>query len=185
MFSKYTEHAKIPDHKRGDFAVKLLIWLLLLSHVGWICVHLNLVAREQINPWKLGGYGMYTVPHYAPLTHVFLFDDQSQKLFELVRRRHLFNSFQFDRRNFLHIFRCRAPSEESIVAFMDENQHLRYRPLVLALSEILFTRKPINLNREFYTKVQIAWNGKTTLFGYQGEICGKSFEGRVVYHAPS
>jgi hypothetical protein len=184
MFSKSTNHAEIPDHKRGGFAVKLLIWLLLLSHVGWICVHLNLVAREQINPWKLGGYGMYTVPHYAPLTHVFLLDDKSQKWFEIVRRHHLFNSFQFDRRNFLHIFRCRAPSEESIVAFMDENQHLRYRPLVLALSEKLFTRKPINLKREFYTKVEIAWAGKT-LFGYQGEICGKSFEGRVVYHAPT
>ena len=184
MFSKSTNHAEIPDHKRGRFALKLLVGLLLLAHVGWICVHLNLVARELINPWKLGGYGMYTVPHYVALTHVFLVDDKSQRWFELARHRRLFNSFQFDLKNFLHIFRCRASSEESIVAFMNENPHLRYRPLVLAVSEKLFTRKPISSNREIYAKIEIAWTGKT-LFGYRGEICGKSFEGRVVYHAPT
>ena len=62
MFSKSSNHAAIPDQKRGGFAVKLLIGLLLLSHVGWIGVHLNLVARGQINPWKLGGFAMYVAP---------------------------------------------------------------------------------------------------------------------------
>ena len=184
MFSKSTNDAEIPDHKRRGFALKLLVGLLLLAQVGWIGVHLNLVARELINPWKLGGYAMYTGPNYTPLTHVFLFDDKSQKWSELARDLHLFNSFQFNSKNFFHIFRCRAPSEESIVVFLDENQHLRYRPIALALSEKVFTRKPISSHREFYTKVQIAWAGKA-LFGYRGEICGKSFEGKVVYYAPT
>ena len=184
MFSKSTNYAEISDHKRVGFAFKFLVGLLLLAHVGWICVHLNLVAREQINPWKLGGYGMYTVPHSKALTHVFVINDNSKKWFELARHRHLFNSFLFDLKNFLHVFRCRASSEGSIVAFLDENPHLRYRPLVIALSEMRFTRKPLSSNREIYAKVEIAWNGET-LFGYRGDICGKSFEGRVKYHAPT
>ncbi|MFP6727432.1 MAG: hypothetical protein VCB63_11340, partial [Alphaproteobacteria bacterium] len=59
-----------------------------------------------------------------------------------------------------------------------------YRPLVIALSEKRFTRNPVSSNREIYEKVEIAWNGET-LFGYRGHICGKSFEGRVIYHAPT
>ena len=78
MFSKSTNHPEISDRKRAGFAFKLLVGLLLLAHVGWICVHLNLVAREQINPWKLGGYGMYTMPHYKALTHVFVIHDKSK-----------------------------------------------------------------------------------------------------------
>ena len=37
---------------------------------------------------------------------------------------------------------------------------------------------------KIYAKVEIAWNGET-LFGYRGDICGNSFEGRVIYHAPT
>ena len=185
MFSRSTNHAQNSDRERGGgVALKLLVGLLLLAHVGWIFVYLNLVAREQINPWKLGGYGMYTVPNLKAFTHVFIIDDKSQKWSELARHRRLFNSFQFDFKNFLHVFRCRAPSDESIVAFMDENPHLRYRPLVLALSENRFTRNPIGTNREIYAKAEIGWAGKT-IFGYRGEICGKPFEGKVTYNAPS
>ena len=184
MFSKIIGHLEFSGQNRAGLGLKIFVGLLLLAHVGWICVHLNLVAKEQINPWKLGGYGMYTLPHHKALTHVFIIHEKSKKWFELARHRRLFNSFQFDTKNFLHVFRCRVSSEESIVAFMDQNPHLRYRPLVIALSETQFIRKPISSNREIYSKVEIAWNGKT-LFGYRGKICGKSFDGRVIYHAPT
>ena len=39
---------------------KLVIVALVVLHSVWIVVHLNLVSRDLINPWKLGGYGMYT-----------------------------------------------------------------------------------------------------------------------------
>ena len=35
---------------------------IFIIHTLWIVVHLILVMNNQINPWKLGGYGMYTVP---------------------------------------------------------------------------------------------------------------------------
>ena len=40
---------------------KLVIVALVVLHSVWIVVHLNLVSRDLINPWKLGGYGMYTI----------------------------------------------------------------------------------------------------------------------------
>lgn len=33
---------------------------LVVLHSAWIVFHMILVSRELINPWKLGGYGMYT-----------------------------------------------------------------------------------------------------------------------------
>ena len=48
----------------------ILVGLVVL-HSVWIVVHLNLVSRDLINPWKLGGYGMYTTAHPNPGLHLF------------------------------------------------------------------------------------------------------------------
>lgn len=161
----------------------LIIGGLLALHVSWLCVHLWLVQSHQINPWKLGGYAMYTVPHLNPLTHVFVFDDAGQKWVELERRKALFNSYQFDKTDFLHVFRCRPPGLKSLIGFMDENPHLRYRPLTIAISERQFFKDPIRAERHPVMTLQIAWAGQTK-FAYQGQICGESFEGSTPYKAP-
>lgn len=171
-----------PFFKKRGFAGQLLVGILLSVHLVWICLHLVLVAGEEINPWKLGGYGMYTVPSPDARTHVYIFDESGGKWIEIPRRQRGFESFEFDRRNHLHVFRCRAPSEASIVGFLDQNPHLRYRPLTLALSEQLFDRSPVAVRRQIYAKVEIAWAGRTR-FAYRGAICGKTFEGAVDYVA--
>lgn len=183
MSSESPNRAALPFHQRHAFALKLLIGALLLVHTAWICIHLALVAQERINPWKLGGYGMYTVPHPDALTHVYYFDETAAKWVEIPRKARRFNSFAFDSRNYLHVFRCRPPSEASIVGFLDENPHLRHRPLTLALSEQVFERKPVVVKRQIYAKVEIAWAGETR-FGYRGEICDQTFAGELDYTAP-
>lgn len=183
MSSETTGRAGLLLLKRHGFACKLLIGVLLSLHVVWICVHLVLVAGERINPWKLGGYGMYTLPSPQALTHVYTFNEAAEEWIEIPRKARAFESFEFDRRNHLHVFRCRPPSESSIVAFLDQNPHLRYRPLTLALSEQLFDREPIGVRRQIYAKVEIAWAGQTR-FAYRGAICDKTFDGAVDYAAP-
>ncbi|MBY8976035.1 hypothetical protein KHP62_09475 [Rhodobacteraceae bacterium NNCM2] len=161
----------------------LIVGILLALHIGWLCVHVWLVKTHQINPWKLGGYAMYTVPHPNALTHVFIFDEGAQKWSELERTKALFNSYLFDRANYLHVFRCRPPSTESLTGFMDENPHLRYRPLTIAITENMFSKDPIGAERKPVATLQIAWAGENK-FAYQGMVCGKGFEGSTDYHAP-
>ncbi|MGF1552793.1 MAG: hypothetical protein ACFBWO_09860 [Paracoccaceae bacterium] len=160
-----------------------LVVVLLALHVGWVATHLSLVANERINPWKLGGYGMYTVPHKNPLAHVFLYDRQAGRWRELPRSAGKFNSFAFDTANHLHVFRCRPPSEASLVGFLDENPHLRHRELTLVISELAFLDDPIRAERQAQSRVQIAWGGRGR-FGYRGEVCGERFEGEVAYAPP-
>jgi len=42
---------------------KWIIGGLLIRHIAWIGNHMRWVAGGQINPWKLGGNAMYTVPN--------------------------------------------------------------------------------------------------------------------------
>lgn len=184
MFSnkRYQDGSGISRHGAG--AQKVLVAALLFVHTAWICIHLGLVATEQINPWKLGGYGMYTVPHYNARTHVYIFDQNNRSWVELRRDQHKFNSYLFDNNNYLHVFRCHAPSEAAIVSFFDENPHLRYRPLLIAIGELRFSRYPISVARDAPVRIEIAWGGRTK-FGYRGVACGEEFSGEVVYQPPT
>ncbi|MEM7236656.1 MAG: hypothetical protein AAF501_02350 [Pseudomonadota bacterium] len=161
---------------------KILIGVLLAVHVAWICTHLTLVSKELIDPWKLGGYGMYTVPHSFARSHVYLYDQGQQDWHELEDNQA--NSFAFDTANHLPAFRCRIPTEASIVGFLDDNPHLRFKPITLALSEVVFSRDPIGSSRKLYGNVEIAWGG-TERFGYRGDVCGKAFDGSVDYSPPT
>ncbi|MEM7178580.1 MAG: hypothetical protein AAF503_12850 [Pseudomonadota bacterium] len=180
MSSEGSPAAARPPRQRVQ---TLIIGVLIALHVGWLGVHLWLVKTHQINPWKLGGYAMYTVPHLNPLTHVFVFDEGAQRWAELERSRALFNSYNFDKSDDLHVFRCRPPGTDSLIGFMDENPHLRYRPLTIAISERQFFKDPIRAERHPVMTVQIAWAGETR-FAYKGEICGTAFEGSTPYTPP-
>lgn len=161
-----------------------LIFGLLLLHVGWIGYHLTMVAGQKINPWKLGGYGMYTVPHLDPWTHAYLFDGTKRQWVELNRADGLFGTFKFNRANALHVFRCRPFSSESLVSFFDENPHLRNRPLTLAVSEVQFDRNDASHKRNLIKSAQIVWPSQTA-FAYKGESCDQPFEGVANYLPPS
>lgn len=168
---------------REPLRLRLLVYGLLAAHLGWIGVHMTLHAEGAINPWKLGGYAMYTRPHPTPLTHLYIFDEALGTWAEIPRHQGRFSSVGFDQANHLGVFRCRPPGEDAVRAFLDENPWLRGRPVTIVLSAVEFTRDPIGAKREAYATVQIGWGGEGR-FGWQGEICGETFRGEGVYEAP-
>ena len=165
-------------------ARRILIGLLLAAQIVWLGGHLTLVSKGLINPWKLGGYGMYTTANPRAQTHVYYHDDAAGRWTEIPRSENRFNSFLFDSRNHLHVFRCRPPGEFALTGFMDENPHLRYRPLTIALSEATLTRDPVGAARKIYATIEFAWSGQTK-FGYRGKLCGHQFRGVIEYAAPN
>jgi len=50
---------------------KWIIAGLLILHIAWIGNHLRWVANDEINPWRMGGYAMYTVPSLGQRILVF------------------------------------------------------------------------------------------------------------------
>jgi hypothetical protein len=47
---------------KSNHLLHKLCWFLLIINVGWICVHMFFHHQGLLNPWKLGGYAMYTKP---------------------------------------------------------------------------------------------------------------------------
>jgi len=48
-----------------------LLGALLLVLTLWPIAHIGLVFRFDLNPWKLAGWGMYTVPQLPPYLRVY------------------------------------------------------------------------------------------------------------------
>ena len=180
MLSKLKQAGELLSPEQWRRVTIGAIALILAVHTGWICVHLWLVSNERINPWKLGGYGMYTVPHLNLQTHVFLFDRSRNNWAELRREDLQFGTFRFNAANDWHVFRCRPFDAEKISIFFEENPHLRFRPLLIVVTEIRFDRYPIKVTREAVQKVEIGWSGKEK-FGFRGDVCGKTYSGTVAY----
>ena len=62
---------KLPFSNPAAWSVRKIILVSLIAlHAVWIGIHLNLVSKNLINPWKLGGYGMYTTANNGPVLHI-------------------------------------------------------------------------------------------------------------------
>jgi hypothetical protein len=62
---------ELPFSKPSGWSAQKVVLLGLISlHATWIVFHLTLVSLELVNPWKLGGYGMYTTVHPKPGLHL-------------------------------------------------------------------------------------------------------------------
>ena len=57
---------------------RTFVLALLIAFTLWPAVHLTLVRVYGVNPWKLGGWGMYAVPQLQPSVRVFGLTASSQ-----------------------------------------------------------------------------------------------------------
>src|SRR4051794_1853204 len=125
--------------------LKFMIGALLIFHTLWIMNHLRWVATGQINPWKLGGYGMYTVPD--PQVALTLFEIRFPGTrFELDPTTYSLANYRKVTRftNVRRAFRCARIESEQLTAFFEENPQLRDRSLVFFYTEGKFIRDPVS-----------------------------------------
>ena len=158
---------------------KFIIIPALVLHTLWILNHLRWVATDQINPWKLGGYGMYTVPD--PNVSLFLIDIRfpgghlilDPSTYSLSRYR-MTTKFT----NVHRVFRCAHIISDQLKAIFEENPQLRGKNLRLLYLEDKFIRKPVSLKRGRQGRVTIIWTGND-FFEFTSEFCGSRETGKV------
>jgi hypothetical protein len=145
---------------------KGIVAALLVLHIAWVANHLRLVANDQIDPWKLGGYGMYTVP--ARTARLMVFDaaipEQPTKV-NLIR---YLTAQRFT--NPGRVFRCAHPTTASLQALIYENRNLIGRNIVLVVSENRFVRNPPSVSRRVQGVVKVTWQDMQT-FTYVSKFC--------------
>jgi hypothetical protein len=146
---------------------KWIIAGLLILHIAWIGNHMRWVAAGQINPWKLGGYAMYTVP--SPQLRLQIYDANlpdapiraSSIRYELATR--------FT--NTTRTFRCADVPAAALLAFFEENSGLIGRNLAFVYSERQFFRNPPSFKRVMQGMVTVTWQD-TQSFTYTNRFCG-------------
>jgi hypothetical protein len=146
---------------------KWIVAALLILHVGWIGNHMRWVASGQINPWKLGGYGMYTIPQSNPAPQVYdaLFRNAPLSV----------NWIGYDRAtrfmNPFRTFRCADVPAAALLAFFDDNRDLIGKDLAFVYTEQQFVHNPPSTKRVMQGEVDVTWQDTQT-FTYTNRFCG-------------
>ncbi len=152
-----------------------IIISLLTVHTSWIVYHMNLVSQELINPWKLGGYGMYTKPANRASLRLYDIRSETEKLSKKT-----YTSKGFRSANYRYSFRCRPISEASLLIFLKDNPHLENVDLRFTIKEREFRRNPIRTKLINHSVTEIRWQQKDR-FTYSGKVCGNEYTGIVDY----
>lgn len=147
---------------------KLTVLGLLALHIVWIGNHMRLVANDQINPWRLGGYAMYTVPNLSLRMQVY--DASFPDMPIEVNRLKYELALRFT--NATRTFRCANESAAALRAFFDENSTLIGRQLVLVYSERRFVRVPPSTKRQIQGMVIVTWQDERS-FTFTNRFCGR------------
>lgn len=153
--------------------------IVLSLHFVWIANHLRWVAGDQVNPWKLGGYGMYTGPSPIPKLIVELVSPSG-----IVRRLDpsSYNIDDFSRAinktNLARVFRCNPIPSEAIKIFFDDNPRLRGVSVNLVFSERYLSRDPVAAKMREQGRVQVQWIRHNYLV-YGNSFCGNVETGEV------
>src|SRR5262245_49347348 len=146
---------------------KWTVAALLILHIAWIGNHMRLVASGQINPWKLGGYAMYTIPDPAAKLHVFLANRPDAPL--RVKSTRYARATLFT--NPTRTFRCTDVHAAALLAFFEENTGLIGNNLELVHTELQFVHNPPSTKRVVQGVVKVSWNDNQS-FTYTNRFCG-------------
>ena len=161
--------------------LKFVIIAVLIIHALWIVNHLRWVASDQINPWKLGGYGMYTAPD--PNVILTLFDMQFPGApFKLDPSDYSLASYRKVSRftNIRRVFRCAHIKPEQLKAFFEQNPQLHGRNLGFLYTEGKFIQNPVSVKRVEQGHVTVIWTGKDD-FEFTSEFCSSRETGKVSF----
>jgi hypothetical protein len=151
---------------------KWVLSSLVIAHIAWIANHLRLVANDEINPWRLGGYGMYTVP--GPEARFQVFDKADPNAPIPVEKLGFETAQRFT--NPARTFRCAPVTPEALRSFFRENMNLIGRDIAIVYSEIKFSRTPPSAARKMQGGVLVSWPEFNT-FSYTNKFCGAESTG--------
>lgn len=159
--------------------LNFVIIAALVLHALWIVNHLRWVANGQIDPWKLGGYGMYTVP--PPGVTLVLLDlrnpDAPHRIDPRTYRMARYQAMTIFT-NIKRAFRCTHIKPEELKVFFEDNPQLRGSNLGFLYLENKFNRNPVAIERVRQGRVTIIWAGRE-LFEFTSEFCGSRESGKV------
>ena len=154
---------------------QVVIIVALVLHSLWILNHLRWVAAQQIDPWKLGGYGMYTVP--PPRGRVNLLDVSNRGQPIRIDPSN-YSLKRFGAVSISRVFRCAHVRSSDLKVFFEDNPQFRGINLGFLYVEGIFVKNPVAQKRARQGRVSINW-ANNDLFEFTSEFCGTQESGKV------
>ena len=154
---------------------QFVIIAALILHALWILNHLRWVAGKQINPWKLGGYGMYTVPDPG-VTMVLLDLQNPANPRRIDRRRYILKGFRLATGS--REFRCAHIKADDLKVFFEDNPQFRGINVGFLYLERTLVKNPVAAKRVSQGRVTITWLNND-FFEFTSEFCGSKESGKV------
>lgn len=151
---------------------KWIVAGLLILHIAWIGNHLRWVTEGWINPWKLGGYGMYTVPNPLPRLRIYDANFPDAPLTAISVRYDIATRLT----NVVRTFRCADVPVEALLGFFDDNRDLIGRNLAFVYSERRFVHDPPAIKTVTQGMVIVVWQDTQT-FTFTNKFCGTEHVG--------
>jgi len=62
---------------------RIIVYAFLVAFTVWPLVHISLVKRFEVNPWKLAGWGMYSAPQLPAWVQLFALTPDSVGIYEI------------------------------------------------------------------------------------------------------
>lgn len=136
---------------------KVLLGLLIV-HVVWVCIHVYLAAQDAVNPWKMGGYGMYVEPKRSTAV------DVHRVLGGVVDTRlHPTNLVRFMSANQDFNIYCKAPNARSLRYLITDNPDLIGEPFVIEIFRYQFMIDPLRTEVVQVGQTRVEWIDDATV----------------------
>lgn len=155
--------------------VTILLVSVFAAHCCWVAAHLWLVAGEKVNPWKLGGYGMYTQPAPQLAVKVFTISDDASFAAEWEPSRFRGEAVLLETGaigfsgNLGRVFRCRPVPTYAVKAFLSMNAHLIGKPTLIQYVENKFVNGAVQRGPQ--GQVAVRWAGSPMKPIITSEFC--------------
>ncbi len=144
-----------------------ILYGLLIIHTYWIGTHMCLVANGKINPWKMGGYGMYTGPSPRPSLKVY--QENSDGEFKKIPREQL-RLYRYKQANYHYNFYCKTVTPDELNIFLEDNPQFVGKNINLKVKGQFMTTKPIERVIKTISTIRVRWKNSTQ-YNYQMEYC--------------
>lgn len=156
---------------------------LLLVHSVWITYHLSLVARGAVNPWKMGGYAMYTKPSSGVdvVVNVIKNTNREDKTDTVIPGTYRPRLLAFYRKNWDFNLYCKPVTAASLIQLFSDNPRFENEDLFLELFAYRLQISPLSQNPEKIAEVEVFWQDQNS-FSFQTNTCGSDTPERFVQY---
>lgn len=162
---------------------KYILFGILIVHGLWITHHLTLVAVGAVNPWKMGGYAMYTKPSKSSDVVINIIDQYDEEGGVSLDP---FNSYipfvkDFYRMNWDFNMYCKPITHDSIIQLFEDNPRFTNEDLLIEVYAYRLKSEPLRQITEKMSETKIFWQDNNH-FSVSANVCGKSIPEKIVQY---